>query len=188
MKNILNHSYWMLMLRGLVAIVFGVLVLIMPGLTLLGLVALFVAYAVLAGAIWIAGAIRNRREVDDWWLVLLFGLVSVGAGVLALMHPQLTALVLVLVMGANALVTGIIDIAMAIRLRKTIDNEWLLIVSGFASVLFGVLVFMFPAAGALALVWLISIHAIVTGFFLLALGFRARKWAPPSAPTAPRPA
>jgi len=91
--------------------------------------------------------------------------------------PGLTALVLVLVMGANALVTGVLDIATAIWLRQRMGGEWLLILSGIASVVFGVLVFLFPGAGALALVWLISVHAIVTGTLLLALAFRVRAWA-----------
>lgn len=91
-------------------------------------------------------------------------------------QPALTALVLVLVMGANALVTGVLDIAVAIRLRKTIEGEWLLIAAGIASIIFGILVFLFPGAGALALVWLISAYAIATGILLLGLAFRARGW------------
>lgn len=120
---------------------------------------------------------RHRHSDEKWWLILLLGLVSLGAGVSAILLPGLTALVLVLVMGANALVTGVLDIAVAIRLRKAIRGEWLLILSGSASLVFGVLVFLFPGAGALALVWLIRVHAIVTGVLLLALAFRVRAWA-----------
>jgi uncharacterized membrane protein HdeD (DUF308 family) len=97
--------------------------------------------------------------------------------VIAILSPGLTALALVLVMGANALIVGVLDIAAAIRLRKVIQGEWLLILAGIASVVFGVLVLLFPGAGALALVWLISVYAIVTGVLLLALAFRARAWA-----------
>jgi uncharacterized membrane protein HdeD (DUF308 family) len=100
--------------------------------------------------------------------------VGIGAGVIALIHPSLTALILVLIIGANALVTGVLDISAAIRLRKVIHDEWMLILSGIASIVFGILVFLFPGAGALALILLISLYALVTGVLLLALAFRLR--------------
>src|SRR5258705_402988 len=118
MDKFISRSWWMLALRGAIALAFGILALAWPGLTLLWLVALFAVYALLVGVVSLVGAIRNRRSAEDWWLVLLLGLVSAGAGVIAVLHPDLTALVLVLLMGANALVTGILDIAVAIRLRK----------------------------------------------------------------------
>jgi uncharacterized membrane protein HdeD (DUF308 family) len=183
MKDILGESYWVLMLRGAIALLFGVFVLMWPGLTLLALVAMFTVYAVLGGVVSVLAALRHRDSADDWWLVLLLGLISIGIGVIAMLHPALTALVLVLVMGANALVTGVLDIAIAIQLRKAIHGEWMLIVSGLASIVFGVLVFLFPAAGALALVWLISLHAFVTGILLLALGARAQHWSAPAGST-----
>jgi uncharacterized membrane protein HdeD (DUF308 family) len=144
-----------------------------PGLTLLWLVALFAAFALLGGGAWVAGAIRNRKHDEDWWLMLLLGLVSLGAGAIAIFHPAITALVLVLMMGANAIVTGVLDIAIAIRLRRTLRGEWLLMVAGSVSIVFGVLVFLFPGAGALALVWLISVYAIATGVLLLAVAWQA---------------
>lgn len=174
MNDSLLRSWWVPALRGVIAIAFGVLALIWPGLTLLALVSLFAAYALLSGAISVFGAIRNRKSDDEWWLLLLLGLVGIGAGVVALIHPGLTTLVLVLLIGANALVTGVLDIAAAIRLRRAIQGEWLLVLSGVASVVFGVLVFMFPAAGALALVWMVSLYALVTGALLLAVSFRLR--------------
>jgi uncharacterized membrane protein HdeD (DUF308 family) len=177
MDELLLRSWWMLALRGVIALLFGVLALVWPGLTLLWLVALFAAYALLGGAASVIGAVRHRQSDEKWWLILLLGLVSIGAGVSAILLPGLIALVLVLVMGANALVTGVLDIAVAIRLRKAIRGEWLLILSGIISIVFGVLVFLFPGAGALALVWLISVHAIFTGALLLALAFRVRAWA-----------
>src|SRR6266513_155553 len=139
--EMISRSWWMFAWRGAVAVLFGVLALVWPGLTLL-------------------------------WLVALVGL---AAGVIAILHPNLTALVLVLWMGANAIVTGILDIAMAIRLRKVIRGEWLLILTGIVAIAFGVLVFLFPAAGALALVWLISFYASLTGVLLLALAWLIRK-------------
>ncbi|HEX6902141.1 MAG TPA: HdeD family acid-resistance protein [Thermoanaerobaculia bacterium] len=176
MDDLLSRSWWMLALRGVLALAFGILALIWPGLTLAALVALFAAYALISGVVSILGAIKNRKADREWWLILILGLVSVAAGVISIMQPALTALVLVLVMGANALVIGVLDIAVAIRLRKTIEGEWLLIAAGIASIIFGILVFLFPGAGALALVWLISAHVIATGILLLALAFRARGW------------
>lgn len=187
MDELLARSWWMLGLRGAIALLFGILALLWPGLTLLWLVALFAAYALISGVVSIIAAVQNRRSDREWWLILLLGLVSVAAGIVALIHPALTALVLVLVMGANALVTGVLDIAVAIRLRKVIQNEWLLILSGLASIIFGVLVFLFPGAGALAMVWLISAYAIVTGILLLWLAFRAHGWRRRQAAATPSP-
>lgn len=155
---------------------FGVLAVMWPGLTLLWLVALFAVYALVGGAVSVAAAVRNRSSDEDWWLILMLGMVGIGAGIVAMLNPNLTALVLVLIMGANALVTGILDIAVAIRLRKFIRDEWLLILAGIASIVFGVLVFLFPGAGALALVWLVSLYAVVTGALFLMLAFRLRGW------------
>jgi uncharacterized membrane protein HdeD (DUF308 family) len=171
----MDHSAWMWMLRGAIAILFGVLALAMPGLTLLLLVGLFAAYALLSGAVSIAAAVRGRSVDTRWWLLLLLGLVSIAAGIGAIAYPGLTALFLVLLMGANALVTGVLDIALAVRLRSAHRGTWLLVLCGIVSIVFGVFVFAFPGAGALALVWLISLYAVVTGALLLALGLQARR-------------
>jgi uncharacterized membrane protein HdeD (DUF308 family) len=173
MNELFLQSWWVPALRGVIAMAFGVLALMWPGMTLLVLVALFAVYALLGGAVSLIGALRHRKN-DDWGLMLLLGLVGIGAGVIALIHPALTALVLVLVMGANALVTGVLDIVAAIRLRKSIPHEWMLALSGFISVVFGALVFLFPGAGALAMVWIISFYAFFSGLLLLSLAVRLR--------------
>jgi uncharacterized membrane protein HdeD (DUF308 family) len=121
-------------------------------------------------------AFQSRKTHHDWWLMLLWGAVGIGAGVTAFMLPDLTAVVLVLIIGATALASGIVDIAMAIRLRKTIHGEGFLILNGIISIAFGAFVFFFPGAGALALVWMIAMYAIVSGLLLLALAWRAKKW------------
>jgi uncharacterized membrane protein HdeD (DUF308 family) len=158
-----------------VALLFGVLAIVWPDLTLMWLVALFAVFALLSGGASIAAAIRTRRTDSTWWLPLLLGIVSVAAGIGAIVYPGLTTLALVLVMGANAIVTGALDIAIAIRLRRVLRGGWLMALSGIVSILFGVLVFAFPGAGALAMVWLISFYALATGALLLGLGLRARR-------------
>jgi uncharacterized membrane protein HdeD (DUF308 family) len=176
MAKAISQTWWMFALRGAVALLFGILALAWPGLTLLWLVALFAAFALISGGVSVAAAIRNRKAEDHWWLALVLGLVSLGAGVIAIIHPALTALVLVLLMGANAIVTGILDISMAARLRKAaFRGKGLLILAGLVSLAFGILVFLFPGAGALALVWMISFWAILSGLLLLGAAWRARK-------------
>jgi uncharacterized membrane protein HdeD (DUF308 family) len=177
MDQLLRDAWWMPVLRGVLAIAFGVLALIVPGATLLVLVALFAAWALVGGVASIVAAYKNRTT-DKWWLVLLLGIVSIAAGVVAVMNPGITIFVLVLLMGANALVTGVLEIAMAVRLRKSIQNEWLLVLAGAVSVLFGIAVLVFPPLGAIAMVWLVSFYATLTGVLLVALGVRARKWGP----------
>jgi uncharacterized membrane protein HdeD (DUF308 family) len=174
MDNLLSRSWWMLALHGTAALLFGVLAWIWPGITMFWLVVFFAAYALLVGVSSVVAAINNRKTANDWWLLLLLGLAGIGAAVITVFHPALTTLVLVLLIGANALVTGVLEIALGIRLRKTIRNEWLLILTGVISIAFGVLVLLFPGAGALAMVWLIGSYATFTGVLLLALAFRVR--------------
>lgn len=177
MNETLMRSWWMLALRGVIAIAFGILAILFPVMTLGWLVGLFAAFSLLSGAIWIFGAMRNRKADEQWWVLLLLGLVSMGAGTLAALHPALTLVVLILLIGANALVTGVLDIVVAVRMRKKIRGESLLIASGVASILFGVIVFLFPVGvGGLAIVWMISFYAIVTGALMLALAWRVRSW------------
>ncbi len=176
MTDTLLNSWWMLALRGAIAILFGVLAAMAPGLTLIWLIALFAAYALLGGAVWLVGALKNRRADDHWWVPLILGLASIGAAIVALIHPALTATVLVLLIGANALVTGVLDLVLAVRMRKFMRKELLLVLNAAASIVFGVIVFLYPAAGALALVWLISLYAIVSGALLLAAALQVRSW------------
>ena len=173
MRKALSSSWWWLVVRGLAAIAFGILALAWPGVTLLFLIALFAAYAIVTGGVAIIGALKNRDD-RGWWLVLVLGIVSVAAGVVAIFYPGITALALIIVIGVNAIFSGVLDIAMAIRLRKEIEGEWLLGLAGLVSILFGAFVIILPGAGALALVWLIAVYAIATGVLFIILGFRLR--------------
>ena len=171
MRRALTLSWWHLVVRGLAALLFGVLALLWPGLTLYFLVALFAAYLIVSGIASFASAARQQGE-RGWWLMLLLGVVSLVAAVAAIIYPGVTALVLIAIMGINAIFAGILDLVMAIRLRREIAGEWLLGVAGVISLAFGVLVLAYPGAGALALVWLIALYAIAVGVLLTALGLR----------------
>lgn len=174
MESIALRSWWVPALRGVLGILFALLAIGWPGLTLLSLVALFAAYAILAGIASLSGAFRHRAAGQMHWDAVILGIVSIGSGLVAAYHPAATTLLLVLIMGANALVAGVLDILAAVRLRQSIAGEWLLALAGIASVVFGAFVFARPGPGALALVWLVSLYAFVTGALLLALGVRMR--------------
>jgi uncharacterized membrane protein HdeD (DUF308 family) len=173
MQRVLAISWWVLVFRGAAAVLFGALALAWPVITLIVLVALFAVYVLAVGALALVCALRTRSE-DGWGLLASLGFVSVVAGVLAVLYPHMTALVLVLIIGAGALITGIIDLVIAIRLRKEIRNEWFLGLAGLISVVFGAFVLISPGAGALALVWLIALQSIATGVLFIIIGLRVR--------------
>jgi uncharacterized membrane protein HdeD (DUF308 family) len=170
----LSRNWWLLALRGLAAIVFGILAFVWPGATITALVMLFGAYALVEGALAVAMALTNVVGQRRWW-VLLEGFTSIAISVITLLWPGVTALALLYLIAAWAIVTGVLEILAAIELRREISNEWLLILSGIASVVFGVLVIVFPGAGALSVLWMIALYAVVFGALLVALSFRVRK-------------
>jgi uncharacterized membrane protein HdeD (DUF308 family) len=180
MAHLMETTWWVLIVRGVAGIVFGVLALMWPVLTLLLLVAMFAAYAIISGVAAVAGVLRAHKAghpTKDGWMVVLLGLVAIAAGIVAIVWPAITALALVLIMGVNALFVGILDISIAIRHRRAMRGAWMMVLAGIVSILFGIAVIAVPGAGALALVWLISLYAIVTGVLLLAMGVQARKGA-----------
>ena len=137
------------------------------------LVTLFGAYAIVDGAVAILSVVRHR-ERGRWWVVLVEGILGVGAGLVAFAMPGITAVALVLVIGAWAILTGIMEVVAAVRLRREMEDEWLLGLAGILSVVFGAAIFVFPGAGALALVTLIGAYSIVFGVAMLFLGLRLR--------------
>jgi uncharacterized membrane protein HdeD (DUF308 family) len=171
--DILTRNWWALALRGVAGILFGLITFVWPGISLAALVLLFGAYAFADGVLAIVSAVR-RRGADRWWLLLLQGIVGIGAGVVTWLWPGITALALLAVIAAWALMSGALQIAAAIRLRKVISGEWLLALGGVLSIALGVLLLVFPGPGALAVVIWIGAYAFVFGILLLALGFRLR--------------
>ena len=172
----LVRNWWVLLLRGLAGIIFGIITFISPAISLAALVLVFGAYALVDGVLAIISAIRWRGEVDRWWVLLLEGVAGVAAGIVTFIWPGISALALLYVIAAWALVTGVLEIAAAIRLRKIIAGEWLLALIGIASVTLGIILALFPGPGALALVIWIGAYAMVTGVLLVVLAFRLRSW------------
>jgi uncharacterized membrane protein HdeD (DUF308 family) len=168
----LARSWWLVAVRGLAAIVFGLIALLMPGITLLALVLLFAAYAIVDGASKVVSAFRRQPDGSrDMWS-LLAGILGIVAGIVAAVWPGITALVLLILIAAWAIVTGVFEIVAAYRLRDQINGEALLALGGALSIAFGVLALLMPSAGALAIVWLIGAYAIATGIVLLIAAYR----------------
>ncbi len=175
-SNIFLRRWWILLLRGLVAIAFGALIWVQPGISLLALVLLFGAYAMVDGILAVWTAIAGRKGHEHWVVLLIGGLLGVGIGVMTFVIPGLTALALLFYIAIWAVATGVLEIVAAIYLRKEIKSEWWLILAGFASVVFGVLLMARPAAGALAVLWLIGTYAIIFGVLFVILSFKARSF------------
>ena len=173
----LAKNWGWIALRGAAAVIFGVLAFAWPGVTLVVLALFFGVYAFLDGIFALIAAYKGREGRKAVWPLVLVGVLGLAAGVATFLWPEMTALALLMFIAVWALLIGIFQIAAAIRLRKEIENEWLLGFSGALSVLFGVLMIASPGAGALAVVWIIAGYSIVFGLLLIALGFRLRKLA-----------
>lgn len=176
MIDVLARNWGWVALRGVVAILFGLLTIVRPGITLTALILLFGAYAIVDGAFRLVSAFANRHEQPRWGALALGGLLGVVAGVVALVMPGITGLVLLYVIAAWTIVTGAAEIAVAIELRKVITGEWVLVVAGVLSILFGAFLLARPVAGALAVAFWIGLYALAIGIMLLVLAFRLRRW------------
>lgn len=159
---------------GALAIAFGLLAWTWPGLTVVALVILWGAYALADGVISLVTAFQWRDSGKPLWMWILVGIAGIAAGVLTFIAPAITAIVLLMFIAAWAVIIGVLQIVVAIRLRREIDNEWLLGLSGLASVVFGVLMLLRPGAGAVAVVWIIGLYSVLFGVLLLMLAFRLK--------------
>jgi uncharacterized membrane protein HdeD (DUF308 family) len=173
LSQTLARYWWLILLRGIAAIMFGVLSFIWPGLTLVTLVLFYGAFVLIDGVLALAHAIMGGNMGSRWWLALV-GVAGIAAGILTFMWPGVTALVLLVFIAIWAIVLGVFQIVGAVRLRKEIDNEWLLILSGVLSVLFGVVMLVAPGAGAVALIWVIGAYALVFGLLLVGFALKLR--------------
>jgi len=173
MLNALCKNWWLLLLRGIAAVAFGVLTFVWPGVTLLTLVFLYGAFALVDGVFALVAAIMGGRPAPRWWLAIV-GLLGVAVGILTFAWPGITALVLLLFIAGWAIATGIMQIVGAVRLRKEIEGEWLLIASGVLSLLFGLVLIVQPGTGALALLFVIGVYAILYGLIEVWLSLKLR--------------
>jgi uncharacterized membrane protein HdeD (DUF308 family) len=170
----LAKNWWMMLLRGICAILFGLLAFSWPGLTLWVLIVLYGAYVLTDGLLALMAACSGDKVASRWWLALI-GILGLAAGCLIFFYPAVTAILLLVFIATWSIVHGLFEIAGAIQLRKEIDHEWLLILGGILSVLFGVLVLVNPGAGALTIVWAIGAYAIAFGILLVGFSMRLRK-------------
>lgn len=173
----LGRVWWVLLLRGLAAIAFGVVALAWPGLTLVTLALFWGAYALVDGVTALWSGWQAKDGGKPLWQVVLVGLLGIAAGIFTFASPGLTALALLTLIAAWAIATGAMQIVAAIRLRKEIANEWFLILSGALSVAFGVLMLASPGAGALAVLWVIAAFSIAFGVLLVGFALRLRRHA-----------
>ena len=174
MAALLARNWWALAIRGIAAIVFAILAFALPGITLAVLVILFGAYAFVDGVFAIVSAVRAIEGHRPWGSFLIEGIVGIVIGVITFFVPAVTLAFLIALIAIWAIVTGIFEIAAAMRLRRNVPGEWLLILAGTFSVIFGILIFFAPAAGALVIVWWLAAYALVFGILLLVLAFRLR--------------
>jgi uncharacterized membrane protein HdeD (DUF308 family) len=174
----ISSKWWIFLLNGLVAILFGIMAFVWPGITILSLVLLFGIYCIADGITAIGASFAKGDSGRSWWQMLLIGVISLVAGVTAIAWPGISAAVLLLVVAAWAIVRGIMEIVAAIELRKVLEHEWLLLLAGLASILFGIMLAAQPGLGAVVMIWWIGAFALVRGIFMVALSLRLRKLRP----------
>jgi uncharacterized membrane protein HdeD (DUF308 family) len=174
--NVLSRFWHLLLLRGVVAVLFGLTLFVWPNLSLASLVLLFAAFMLVDGFSNVVTAVRGRHEYENWWVLLLGGITGAGLGILTFWKPQITALALLFYIAVWAIATGLLEIVAAIQLRKEIAGEGWLLLGGLASIAFGMLLMARPDAGALAVLWLIASYAVVFGVTLMVLAFKARRF------------
>ncbi len=177
MLHELSRNWWALVLRGICGILFGLGAYAWPGLTLGVLVLFYGAYALVDGVFAVIAAVKGRTQGLPWWALLLEGLLGIVVGIITFVAPGITLVALLWVIGIWAIITGIFEIAAAVRLRKEMEGEWVLALSGVVSIIFGLIAFFRPGAGLLAVAWLIGTYAIIFGILLLALGMKLRSHA-----------
>jgi uncharacterized membrane protein HdeD (DUF308 family) len=173
-SSILSRFWWMTLLRGVISILFGVLIFTQPGMSLKALTLLFGAFVFVDGFTSVVSAFGGRKQNENWWILLLVGLCGIGVGILTFVSPDITAIVLLFYIAAWAIASGLMEIVAAVRLRKEIKGEWWLAISGLLSLAFGVFLMARPGVGVLAVLWTIGTFSIAFGIVLVVFSFRSR--------------
>ncbi|GAA1873546.1 HdeD family acid-resistance protein [Actinomadura bangladeshensis] len=191
MLDLMTRHWWVLALRGAFAILFGIVALVWPGITVFALVLLFGAYALADGIVAVTQAVRGTTG-GPRGLLALSGVAGIALGIAALAWPGITAFILLMLIAAWAVATGLLEIVVAVALHRELRGEWLYVLTGAISLIFGILLFAWPVSGAIAVVWLIGLLALLFGAAMLGVAFRLRRLGrtaerPHGAPTAHRP-
>ena len=173
MIEFVSRNWWIWLVRGIAAILFGIATFLVPEIVLQTLILLFAAYAIVDGVLSIVNAFQNRQQ-PRWWAGLIEGIISLLAGLGAILFPGMTALILLYFIAFWAILTGIMEIIAAIQLRKEIQGEFWLGLGGLMSVIFGIVLILFPGAGILSVLWLVGAYAILFGIMMILLAFRVR--------------
>lgn len=172
--QVAHRNWWFLLVRGILAILFGIVALAGPGIALLAFIYVFAAYAILDGVAAIVVSIQERSSLRVWWVLLLEGIVGIIFGILAFAWPGETALVLLYLVAFWALVTGVMEIGSAFVGPGSAGQRWGLGLAGLLSIIFGIILIVHPGAGLLAILWLVGIYAIVFGVSLIIYAFQVR--------------
>ncbi|MCB2215569.1 MAG: HdeD family acid-resistance protein [Desulfobulbaceae bacterium] len=175
MLKLYGTYWWAFVARGILAVLFGIAALLLPGITLHVLALLFAAFLIVDGIFSLAASVWGKSLDQRWWLLLLEGLMGIGIGAVALAWPGLTVLAIILFIGFWALFTGMLELTAAFSLRGETAAQWLLGLSGIISILFSLILFSSPEAGVVVMAWLIGLYAILFGMVLIVLGFRLRR-------------
>lgn len=169
------RHWWTLALRGVLAILFGLIALFHPGAAITALALILGVYLLVDGVFALLAAFRFSHQDERWWMLLLEGVFGIVVGLLIIVHPIATAVAVVYLIAAWAIVTGVLELLAAVRLRRVIANEWALILTGVISLALGIALIARPGAGLLASAWLLGVYALIFGFLLIALAFRLRR-------------
>lgn len=174
---LLAKNWWAFLLRGILALIFGIVAVFFPAAAFMALVLVFGAFAFVDGIFAIVAAFTSNARSENWWWLMLEGLVGLGIGILTIIQPAAMGEAWLILIAAWALITGILEIITAVRLRKIIVGEFWLILGGILSILFGLAVAVYPRAGAFAIGLLIGFYAILFGVVFIALGLKLRSFA-----------
>src|SRR5450432_984594 len=176
--QVVRRNWWLLAVRGLLSIILGLIVLFLPGIALLALVYVFAAYMLIDGIMAVVTSIRERGMLNRWGWILFEGVLGIVAGLIAFFYPGITALILLYLVAAWAIITGIMEIVTAFIIRDMVSWEWLLALAGVVSVLFGIILFIHPGAGLLSILWLVGVYSIIFGITFIVRAFQHHSCTP----------
>jgi uncharacterized membrane protein HdeD (DUF308 family) len=188
MQDLYARNWWAILIRGIIAIVFGVVAIIWPNETLFILITLFGVFCLVDGIFALVAAIRAATHHAHWAALVVEGILGLIVGLIAIFHPSAAAVAFLFLIAAWAIITGFLELFAAFRLRRELGGEVLLVLGGIISIVFGILLFASPSAGVVVIAWLIGVYAILFGVLLVGLSFRLKAWYDSGSPGGTQPA